>query len=106
MKRQSDLTHFFNRRTEAPASTSSSPSTQSESSESSVQSKRPKVVNPLDIGQFAKGDRNPVQSPLTERTKYKVLTNCWKPDENYIFPKLFQSGQSRAFKLHYLKKWP
>lgn len=119
MKRQQELlTKFFKKgmgATAANSSISEDPpelesiepeSSQPESPErENSQPKRPKAVHPLDVGQYVKIN-GAVPSPLTEEKRYEILTNCWKPDENYVFPKILQSGQSRSFQLHYLQKWP
>ncbi|XP_003741226.1 zinc finger MYM-type protein 1-like [Galendromus occidentalis] len=42
----------------------------------------------------------------TDRQKYELLFNCWKPDANYVFPKVAEGQQTRAFQLHYLRERP
>ena len=59
------------------------------------------VFNPMDIGNFMTGDRM-----LSDEQRYDGLVNCWKPEEDYVFPKIAETERVRAFQHGYLKTWP
>ena len=46
-----------------------------------------------------------VTPALSHEEKYRILTSCWTPGEDYVFPKISNAGQVRSFRLQYLKKW-
>ena len=56
-------------------------------------------LDDLDIGEF-------VGTAIDDITKYKLLTNHFKPDHNYDFPSRFQYGCMRALTYHWLASFP
>ena len=52
----------------------------------------------MDIGDF-------VNTNLDDATKYKLLTNHFKPDHTYKFPSREQHGCNRALKHHWLTSY-
>ena len=67
------------------------------------------VVN--DIGQVIKesmtdSEVSAVVSGLNAGQKYTLLTNHYRPDRNYVFPKTYSDGCCRSFQLKWLDKYP
>ena len=67
------------------------------------------IVN--DIGQVIKesmtdSEVSAVVSGLNAGQKYTLLTNYYRPDRNYIFPKTYSDGCCRSFQLKWLDKYP
>jgi hypothetical protein len=95
-----------------PSGTSTPVSTEDQSTSSSPQAKKLKIDSESsvktpshkenDIGLFT----NP-QQPLSDKTKHMLLTDCWNPGKEYIFPKLVVGKQTRSFKFNWLEdnKW-
>ncbi|XP_003748679.1 52 kDa repressor of the inhibitor of the protein kinase-like [Galendromus occidentalis] len=121
MKRQEKLTNFFSTEpgtvAEGDLQTSSTQQDGAESppiietldecdSNASPAVKKPRLAfDPMDIGRFVRKSSS-LHAPLTEEERFKALTDCWKPDEHYQFPKVLESTRTRAFQHHYLVKWP
>ena len=64
-----------------------------------------------DLGQIANETMNVVEASeallsLTASQKYSLLTNHYKPDPKFLFPKIFSNGCKWSFQLSWLHKYP
>ena len=64
-----------------------------------------------DLGQIANETMNVVEASeallsLTASQKYSLLTNHYKPDPKFLFPKTFSNGCKWSFQLSWLHKYP
>ena len=55
------------------------------------------IPNQLDIGLFVSD-----QVPVNMELRSELLTKCWTPPSNYVFPFIIQGGQKRYFNRSWL----
>lgn len=53
-------------------------------------------MNDLDRPESSQYDFGNFPNKVTDKVKYKLLTNPFKPDPNYIFPVTFLHGSDRS----------
>lgn len=62
---------------------------------------RKEDCSPLDLGVLFKDLKD-----FSDQRKYEVITNVWKPDGDFLFPKSKEGSRTRRFNPVWLKSFP